>query len=246
MKPDLCRDFEIHADDGGWRIVTPWLYGDRDHVVIWAAHTNEGWRVDDNGEAAFRMELDGGDPESQTVRSWLSTVPAMLGARWNSDEQRLEAFSDEKGLAGSIHAVAEVSALFGALSLAREARTPSTFKDEVVAMLHEVSRETGIEARFDVALDQRQVLVADCLFLSERPLAIIVAGSVERLLEAELAWSEARRTGDQTRIVAVTEGDGAGIPRRRIDQAQFFTDKTLPYRGFETLLRQNIAESLLH
>jgi len=246
MKPDLCRDFEIHADDGGWRVVTPWLYGDRDHVVIWAAHTTEGWRVDDNGEAAFRMELDGGDPESQTVRSWLSIVPAMLGARWNSDEQRLEAFSDEKGLAGSIHAVAEVSALLGALSLAREARTPSTFKDEVVAMLHEVSHETGIEARFDVALDQRQVLVADCLFLSERPLAIIVAGSVERLLEAELAWSEARRTGDQTRIVAVTEGDGAGIPRRRIDQAQFFTDKTLPYRGFETLLRQNIAESLLH
>jgi hypothetical protein len=246
MKPDLCRDFEVHADDGGWRVVTPWRYGDRDRVVIWAVPTNGGWRVDDNGEAAFRMALDGGDPDSQRVRTWLSTVPPMLGASWNPDEQRLETFPDEKNLASSIHAVAEVSALLGSLSLAREARTPSTFKDEVIAMLHEVSKETGIEARFEVPLDQRQVLVADCLFLSERPLAIIVAGSVERLLEAELAWSEARRTGDQTRIVAVTEGDGAGIPRRRIDQAQFFTDKTLPFRGFEILLRQNIAESLRH
>lgn len=246
MKPDLCRDFEVHADDGGWRVVTPWRYGDRDRVVIWAVPTDHGWRVDDNGEAAFRMALDGGDPESKLVRTWLSNVPAMLGASWNPDEQRLEAFPDEKNLASSIHAVAEVSALLGSLSLAREARTLSTFKDEVISMLHEVSRETGIEARFEVPLDKRQVLIADCLFLSERPLAVIVAGSVERLLEAELAWSEARRTGDQTRIVAVTEGDGAGIPRRRIDQAQFFTDKTLPYRGFETLLRQNISESLRH
>lgn len=246
MKPDLCRDFEVHADDGGWRVVTPWRYGDRDRVVIWAFPTDHGWRIDDNGEAAFRMALDGGDPESQRVRTWLSHVPAMLGANWNADEQRLEAFADEKDLATAIHAVAEVSALLGSLSLSREIRTPSTFKEEVMSMLRDVSRETGIEARFEVPLDQRQVLVADCLFLSKRPLAIIVAGSVERLLEAELAWSEARRTGDQTRIVAVTEGDGAGISRRRIDQAQFFTDKTLPYRGFEALLRQNISESLRH
>lgn len=245
MKPDLCQDFEVVADNGGWRVITPWRYGDRDRVVIWAVPTNGGWRVDDNGEAAFRMALDGGDLDSQKVRAWLSSVPAMLGARWNPDEQRLEAFSDEKKLAASIHAVAEVSTLLGSLSLAREVRAHSTFKDEVIFMLHEVSRETGIEARFEVPLDQRQLLMADCLFLSERPLAIIVAGSVERLLEAELAWSEARRIGDQTRIVAVTEGDGA-IPRRRIDQAQFFTDKTLSFRGFETLLRQNIAESLRH
>ena len=246
MKLDLCRDFEIHADNGGWRIVTPWRYGDRDQIVIWAVPTADGWRVDDNGEAAFRIALDGSDPDSQRIRTWLSSVPGMLGAYWNPDEQRLEAFSDEKGLVGSIHAVAEVSALLGALSLAREIRAPSTFKDEVVSMLREVSRETGIEARFDVALDARQVLIADCLFLSPRPLAVIVAGSVERLLEAELAWSETRRVGDQTRIVAVTEGDGAGISRRRIDQAQFFTDKTLSYRGFETLLRQNITETLRH
>lgn len=245
MKPDLCQDFEVFPDNGGWRVITPWRYGDRDRIVIWAVPKDGGWRVDDNGEAAFRMTLDGGDLDSHRVRAWLSSVPAMLGAHWNPDEQRLEALSDEKKLASSIHAVAEVSALLGSLSLAREARTSSTFKDEVISMLREVSQETGIEARFDIPLDQRQVLMADCLFLSERPLAIIVAGSVERLLEAELAWSEARRTGDQTRIVAVTEGDGA-IPRRRIDQAQFFTDKTLPFRGFETLLRQNIAESLRH
>ncbi len=245
MKPDLCRDFDVHADDGGWRIVTPWRYGDHDRVVIWAMPTGDGWRIDDNGEAAFRLEIDGGDPESQSVRAWLSAVPAMLGTTWNADEQRLEAFSDEGALAAHIHAVAEASALLGALTLAREVRTPSTFKDEVIAMLREVSREAKVEARFDVPLDQRQVLMADCLFLSPRPLAIIIAGTVERLLEAELAWSEGQRTGDQTRIVAVTEGDGA-IPRRRIDQAQFFTDKTLPFRGFETLLRQNIAESLRH
>jgi len=246
MKPDLCRDFEVHADDGGWRVVTPWRYGDRDRVVIWAMPTDNGWRIDDNGEAAFRMALDGGDSESQRVRAWLSNVPAMLGANWNADEQRLEAFADEKDLAPAIHAVAEVSALLGSLSLTREVRTPSTFKEEVISMLRDVSRETGIEARFDIPLDQRQLLVADCLFLSERPLAIIVAASVERLLEAELAWSETQRAGDRTRIVAITEGDGAAIPRRRIDQAQFFTDKTLPYRGFETLLRQNISESLRH
>lgn len=246
MKPDLCREFEVHADDGGWRIVTPWRYGDHDRIVVWAVPTNNGWRIDDNGEAAFRMALDGGDPESQRVRTWLLTVPPMLGASWNADEQRLESFSEEKGLATHIHAVAEVSALLGSLSLAREVRAPSTFKEEVIAMLREVSNETSIEARFDVPLDQRQVLVADCLFLSKRPLAIIVAGTVERLLEAELAWSEGQRTGDQTRIVAVTEGDGTGIPRRRIDQAQFFTDKTLPFRGFEALLRQNITESLRH
>ena len=45
-----------------------------------------------------------------------------------------------------IHAVAEASALLGALTLAREVRTPSTFKDEVIAMLREVSREAKVEA----------------------------------------------------------------------------------------------------
>lgn len=246
MKPDLCCDFHVIPDDDGWRIVTPWRYGDNDRIVVWATDTGKEWIVDDNGEAAFRLALDGGDPESQRVRAWLESVPGMLGARWNADTQCLEMATDHVGLNAAIHTVAEVSGLLGCLALSRESRLPSSFKDEVIGMLHDVARETGIEARFDVPIDERRVLIADCLFISQRPLAIIVANSVERLLEAELAWSEARRRGDNTRVMAVTEGEGSSISRRRIDQAQFFTDQTLPYRGFETLLHQKLAENIRH
>ncbi|MBI5331641.1 MAG: DUF1828 domain-containing protein [Betaproteobacteria bacterium] len=246
MQPDLCRDFHVVPDDGGWRIVTPWRYGDNDHIVVWATHSGNEWVVDDNGEAAFRLALDGGDPDSQRVRTWLETVPGILGARWNPDKQCLEKTTDHAGLSGAVHTVAEISGLLGCLALAREPRLPSSFKDEVIGMLHDVARETGIEARFDVPIDERRVLIADCLFVAPRPLAVIVANSVERLLEAELAWSEARRRGDITRVVAINEGEGSSIPRRRIDQAQFFTDQTLPYRGFEALLPQKLAENIRH
>ena len=71
--------------------------------------------------------------------------------------------------------------------------------------LKDVANEANIEARFDTPLDTKQLFLADCLFLTAQPVAVIIAGSTERLLEAELAWSHLRQIGDPTRVIAVIE-----------------------------------------
>jgi hypothetical protein len=110
-------------------------------------------------------------------------------------------------------------------------------------MLKEVEREANVPARYDTPLDAKRLFVADCLFLSERPVAVIVAGSTERLLEAELAWSHLRQIGDPTRVVAVVE-DAKQVGLKQKARADYFTDKTYEYRDFESVFREAIKQTV--
>ncbi|MBI3372117.1 MAG: DUF1828 domain-containing protein [Betaproteobacteria bacterium] len=244
MNLDVCKDFQIKETQSGLLLVTPFEYEDHDKIVVFAERRPEGrWLVHDNGDAALRLMFDSVSPDSARIRTWLSETT--LGIEWddkNNQLQRIAANEDE--IVRSALKVAQAAAQMQAMVSHRVSREESTFKEEVLKLLKEVSEETGVEAKFDVPVDQKRLFNSDCLFLvPDYPLSIFVATSTERLLEAELAWSELRRAGDPTRVFAVVE-DAKQVGLKQVERADYFTDKTYRYRDWEEIFRDAVKRSV--
>lgn len=109
----LCREFswvgpEVAADG---HIVTPWRYDDGDRVVVFARReSGQQWRLDDNGEALFRLAAAGVDPESARVQAYLAALPHLLGVQVDEDGEQLVALTHDAGLAAGVLAVTEAAA----------------------------------------------------------------------------------------------------------------------------------------
>jgi hypothetical protein len=69
----------------------------------------------------------------------------------------------------------------------------STFKEEVLELLREAARRTHVEVRFDMSASIASHFTLDACFSAKTPLAVIVAETRERLLQAELLWSTAQK-----------------------------------------------------
>jgi hypothetical protein len=69
----------------------------------------------------------------------------------------------------------------------------STFKEEVLELLREAARGTHVEVRFDMPAPIASHFTVDACFSAKTPLAVIVAETRERLLQAELLWSTAQK-----------------------------------------------------
>jgi hypothetical protein len=244
MKLDICKDFQVRPTEGqGLMLVTPFEYEDHDHIVVYADPEAGGtWRVHDNGDAALRLMFDSVDPDAPRIQNWLADQASRV--RWNEKLAQIECLDvPQNELVMAAFKVAQAAAQLQAMTVTRVTREESTFKEEILAILKEVERETGITAKFDTPLDSKQLFLADCLFLSEKPVAIVVAGSTERLLEAELAWSHLRSIGDPTRVIAVLE-DAKQVGRKQRARADYFTDKTYEYREFEAAFRDAMLDTV--
>lgn len=243
MNLNVCKDFQIRQTPIGLVIVTPFVYEDMDQIVIFADRQDNGhWHIHDNGDAALRLMFDGVDPYAPKIQSWLKATVSEV--EWNDEDNALERCNvNEADIVPAALKVAQACIQLQAMSSHRVSREESTFKAEVVSVLKEISKETDVAAQFDVPIDQKRLFVSDCLFLSKTPLAIFIASSKERLLEAELAWSNLRRTKDPTRVIAVIEEQRTtGI--KEVTRAQYFTDKTLQYREFESVFREAVKDSI--
>ncbi len=140
--------------------------------------------------------------------------------------------------------VAQAAVQLQVMASYRVSREESRFKEEVLSLLEQVAREAQIEARFDVPVDQGRMLYADCLMLASPPLAVIIANSREKLLEAELTWAYLKQQSDPTRVLAVVEND-KDVGLKEFARAQYFTDKTLAFRGFEQAFPAEAKRQLL-
>jgi hypothetical protein len=64
--------------------------------------------------------------------------------------------------------------------------TDLTFKEEVLELLREAARGTHVEVRFDMPAPIASHFTVDAYFSEKKPLAVIVAETRERLLQAEV------------------------------------------------------------
>lgn len=88
MKPDFCKSLVWRETLEGGQLVTPFRFDDGDNVVIFAHCLSQGWRLDDNGEALFRLSTSGVDPESERVQARIADLQSLLGVQCDEAEKR--------------------------------------------------------------------------------------------------------------------------------------------------------------
>jgi hypothetical protein len=200
------------------------------------------WHVHDNSDASMRLMFDSIDIDSPRIQSWLAELSS--GVTWNDQDDQLECLDiAEADLVPVALKIAQACTQLQAMTALRTSREESTFKEEVIKLLREVEKETGVSAKYDTPLDEKQFFISDCLFQAKRPLAIMIATTPVRLLEAELAWSELKRIDDPTRVIAVVE-DPKQIGIKQVSRAEYFTEKTYAFRDFEKAFRDAIKNSV--
>lgn len=246
MKFDFCRQFKTKQTETGFLVETPLTYYDNDRVVVFCRRLDGGqYSVSDNGEAALRLMFDGYDTTNLRFLSWLDAMPVLTGVSWNKENEELEIKSDETSLQSAILSVAEASIQMQGVAAMRSTREESGFRDEILSVLHGVAHKSDVETRYNAPVDQDGQFIADALFLTNQPLAVVIANSRTRLLEAELMWTNARLLKDPTRVIAVVES-AKTVGQKEIDRANYFTDKTLVYRTFESQFRGVVENSVVH
>lgn len=242
----LCREFfwvgPSAVTDG--HIITPWRYDDGDHVVVFISRaSDQQWRLDDNGEALFRLAGAGIDPESARVQARLAVMPQVLGVRVDEDGESLVAFADDHTLESAVLAVAEAAVQLQGFAIDTCVRVPSEFRQQIVEIIEAVARSAQIEARRDVPTDESQSILADIYLCSNIPVAVFAATSGQRLMEAQMTWLDAQRRHVPLYVLAMVESARA-VGISQYTRANYYTDKTVEFTGVQAL--QGLVESRLH
>lgn len=240
----FCQHFQWLESPEGGRIITPWRYDDGDQVVIFATRTEAGWKLDDNGESLFRLAAAGVDPESDRVKARLAAFPSLLGVRLDDDGESLCAEATQATFEQTAIAVAEASAQIQALSVLRQIRQVSDFRERVMSIVEEVARAAGIETRSNVPADESQTLFTDVYVCSPTPLLIIAATTPKRLMEAEMIWLDAARRQDHVYVLATVES-AQSIGLSQYTRANYYTDKTVEFTAPKAL-GDLIAKQMRH
>lgn len=240
LQSELCKGFYIRPTEaGGVSISTPFTYDDGDSVVLFVLPISDGtFRIDDNGEAAFRLMTDGVSIEKGKPQAWIKSLEFSHQVFWDEvDEELFAVVSSAAEVADAAMRVAECSAQMQVLSAFRQDRKISDFKDQIMSVLREVEKETQIEARYDFAADPNQQIFVDAYFMSKIPISVVVATSGERLMEAELLWSMSQQLKDPMRVIAVFE-DMTKFSDKQLARASYYTDKAVPWKGMPAAFRK--------
>ncbi len=244
LKQSICSLFEVHADDGGvHRVVTPLEYsGANDRIVIRVRPNGQGFKVDENGEAAFYAALNGGDIDSAVVQRWAEDLTNQSPAVFGKDEVISASASEQRLIAPYIFRVAEAAQQLYALATARPDRQANDFKDRIKLLVRELAEELNIPVQTDVILPIAGEMRADVVLGTEKPLIIIAATNTTRLLEAEVIHMQYRLEKKPGVVLAVAENQ-ADVGRHQFERAAYFTDKTVIYNpgAFKQLLTQEIS-----
>jgi hypothetical protein len=242
MALDLCKELRVKPIQGGFLVETPFKYYDRDSVIVFGRELGpNAFRVSDNGDAAERLSFDGIDTGSERITRWLTEAKGHFSVEWDDEGQEFWTDCSASDLASAVFRVAEAATQLQAMTVTRESHRESTFKAEMLSILREVAREVNVEVHFDVPVVSH--FVADALFLTPKPLAVVLAPTKDRLMEAELMWSTVQRNGDPTVVYVVVESVEK-VGRKEHERAAFFTDKVLPFAGYSSELHQSLLASV--
>ena len=244
LKKAICSLFEVHADEGGvQRIVTPLEYpGTNDRIVIRVRPQDDGFLIDENGEAAFYAGLNGGDIDIEAVLRWSEELPHHSPARLNEDESISAFLTDERLVAPYIFRVAEAAQQLHALATSRLERKESDFRERVKDMVKEIAAQLNVPWDSDVELSIAGGLRADNVLGTTKPLIIIAATSAMRLLEAEIIYMQYRAEKKPGYVMAVAESQEI-VTKKQYERAAYYTDKAVIYSpdAFRQLVTAEIS-----
>jgi len=248
LKQEICSLFEVHPDEGGvQRIVTPLEYpGSADRVIVRVRPAGAGYRVDENGEAAFYAAMNGGDVESRTVVRWAEELP------WHSpvtfeDEIIAANAQSEALIAPCIFRVAEAAQQLYALATSRAARQQNDFKEQVAAVIETVAKRLNLQLQSNYELPIAGGLMVDHFIDSHRPLIVVAATSPTRLLEAEVIHMQYRMESRPGFVLAVAESQEI-VGKKQFERAAYYTDRAVIYNALnlERLVSDQVASAAIH
>lgn len=230
IKKAICALFEVHADDNGvQRVVTPLEYpGSNDLIVVRVRPSDNGFVIDENGEAGLYATLSGGDVESEAVHRWAEDLALTSPLRFTDDETISVIAPQARLIAPYIFRVAEAAQQLHALATARTERRLNDFKERIAEIVQAVAQNANLAWQSDIELPIAGGLKADHVLEGAEPFIIITATTPTRLLEAEVIYLQYREERKPAYIVAVAENQAA-VGKIQFERAAYYTDKTVIY-----------------
>lgn len=228
LKHSICRLFEVIDDEAHVkRVITPLKFANTGYAVVVRVRplTDGKFLIDENGDAALFASMSGGETDSDSVARWLAELDDDLVF---SEDVVSTQVNTEDAIASSIFRVAETAQQLFAIATARVTRQTSDFKSRVAAVFEKAARVHGLQYDVDVELPFAGGMEADFVLHAARPLIVIAANSLPRLLEAEIIHMQYQLHKRPGVVVAVAESQAA-VGKKHFERANYFTDKTVSF-----------------
>ncbi len=246
LSRSICSLFQVIQDEAKvQRVVTPLEYpGSGDKVVIRVRPQNDGYQIDENGEAAFYAAMAGGDVDSENVSRWAAELLTISPVAFGDDDRLAALAPSGAHVAPYIIRVAEAAQQLYALATSRSERRASDFKERLAEIIWGASRSLKLEVSSNVTLPIAGGLEADYVIEAAKPLIIVAANSTMRLLEAEVICMQYRTEKKPGRVIAIVESQNA-VGKKQFERAGYYTDRTVVFNenSIESLISLEIMTS---
>lgn len=243
IKKRICSLFEVIDDEAGvQRVITPLAFSaGGDFIVVRVRPNPDGsFLIDENGEAAMLATMSGGDTESDAVVRWADELRLASPVSYQDELLSATAHSESE-IAPLIFRVADAAQQLFALAVTRLSRQTNDFKARVAQVFEAASHELDFSYQKDVELPIAGGMQADFYIPAQRPLIVIAASSLPRLLEAEIIHMQYQLSKLPGTVVAVAESQNA-VGKKQFERANYYTDKTVSFDANN--MRQLIAHHL--
>lgn len=243
IKTRVCSLFNVLEDEAGvQRIITPFEYSSTGDAVVVRVRSRDdgGFVIDENGEAALNASMAGGDIDCDAVQRWLEDQ-RLLSTVVFDDDVLYAIAQNELEIAPAIFRMAEAAQQLFTLATSRATRHASDFKARVAEVFDAAAADFEFSYEADFELPIAGGMHADFYIPSQRPLIVIAANSLSRLLEAEIIHMQYQLSKRPGMVVAVAQSQSA-VGKKQFERANYYTDKTVSFNPND--MRQLIEHHL--
>lgn len=243
IKDSICSLFDVLSDENGtYRIVTPLEYsgcGDKIVIRVRPLGSSDGYQIDENGETELYASMSNGDIETETIVRWSQELELISPVRL-TDDGLIAVAPNQRLITPYIFRVAEAAQQLFALATSRPARRISDFKEQVADAVKSASEALGVDYHSDHLLDISGDFIADHVIETARPLIIIAASGIQRLLEAEIIHMQYQAEKKNALVIAAVESQKA-VGIKQYERANYYTGKTVTFNtpDFISLIKSN-------